>query len=102
MTDLSYEYKGRWITEEMSDVTNIIYAISNTRRVLDEQIAAINGYLSTNTQKIQEVRRTLTGSTTQADRRMLTLLQEAESSLKESVRSLQEAKDDLERVQSYL
>jgi hypothetical protein len=65
-------------------------------------MAVINGYLSTNTQKIQEVRRYLTGSPTQADRKMLAQLQATESSLKESVRLLQDAKDDLERVQSRL
>jgi hypothetical protein len=100
MKDLMYEYKGRLIKKDMSDAMNIIYAIQSAIKVIDTQKSLINGYITSNTQKMQQIKGILSGSKVQADRKMLAQLQANETSLRESLRKLDQARECLIRVES--
>jgi phage-related tail protein len=79
-------------------VQEISASVQKSRRELDNQIGLISRFITENDAAMTKIRATLTGSSVQADQKMLALLKDVESSLRESTSQLRAAKDDLSRV----
>lgn len=73
-------------------------SIQASRRELETQIGNINRFIVDNDAAMVKIRASLAGSKVQADQKMLALLKDAESSLRDSTTQLQSAREDLQRV----
>lgn len=73
-------------------------AIQTSRRDLARQMGNIERFLADNDMAMTKIRVTLVGSRVQADVRMLSLLKDAETALRDASRDLAAAQQDLSRV----
>ena len=79
---------------------DILRQVGTLERAIKDQGILVNDFLRSNQDTMQLVRAELKGSTKGYDQQMLSALSQVESSLKNSLNSLQRATDALQRVQS--
>ena len=84
----------------MSMIMELISAISNAERQIDEQIGKLNSYKSQIAQVKNQVESAFGGSQSQDANEMLQQLSTTESEINETISNLQNAKDKLLRVRS--
>lgn len=83
----------------MSILRDVIQEVNALRYQLQQQEGFITGFLSSNNKQMELVREALQGSRNGHDQKMLAALQQAEDSLKESLREIQEAQTALMRIE---
>ena len=84
----------------MSMITELISAISNAERQIDEQIGKLNSYKSQINQVKNQVESAFGGSQSQDANVMLQQLSTTEKQINETISYLQNAKDKLLRVRT--
>lgn len=84
----------------MSMITELISAISNAERQIDEQIGKLNSYKSQINQVRNQVESAFGGNQSQYDNVMLQQLSTTETQINETIANLQNAKDKLLRVRT--
>ena len=82
----------------MSMITELIAAISNEERQIDDQIGKLNSYKSQISQVKTQVENAFGGSQSQDANAMLQQLSSTETQINETISNLQNAKDKLLRV----
>ena len=84
----------------MSMITELISAISNAERQIDEQIGKLNSYKSQIDQVKNQVEAAFGGGPSQDANVMLQQLSATENQINETISNLQSAKDKLLRVRT--
>ena len=84
----------------MSMITELIAAISNAERQIDDQIGKLNNYKSQISQVKTQVENAFGGSQSQDANAMLQQLSSTETQINETISNLQNAKDKLLRVRA--
>ncbi len=84
----------------MSMITELISAISNAERQIDDQIGKLNSYKSQISQVKNQVESVFGGGQSQDTNAMLQQLSTTESQINETISNLQNAKDKLLRVRT--
>jgi hypothetical protein len=84
----------------MSMITELIAAISNAERQIDDQIGKLNSYKSQISQVKTQVENAFGGSQSQDANAMLQQLSSTETQINETILNLQNAKDKLLRVRA--
>ena len=84
----------------MSMITELIAAISNAERQIDDQIGKLNSYKSQISQVKTQVENAFGGSQSQDANAMLQQLSSTETQINETISNLQNAKDKLLRVRA--
>lgn len=84
----------------MSMITELISAIANAERQIDEQIGKLNSYKAQINQVKNQVESALGGSQSQEANLMMQQLSTTESQINETISNLQNAKDKLLRVRT--
>lgn len=84
----------------MSMITELIDAISNAERQIDDQIGKLNSYKSQISQVKTQVENAFGGSQSQDANAMLQQLSSTETQINETISNLQNAKDKLLRVRA--
>ena len=84
----------------MSMITELIAAISNAERQIDDQIGKLNSYKSQISQVKTQVENAFGGSQSQDANDMLQQLSSTETQINETILNLQNAKDKLLRVRA--
>ena len=82
----------------MSMTMQLIAAITASRREIDTQIGRLTSFNSEIDQAISQVEAAIGGSTQGYDQQMIAALQRTKSEIAASVRTLEQAKDQLDRV----
>lgn len=82
----------------MSTVRQLISAITNAERQIDDQISMLHSYASEIDQVTERVQATLDGSQQQYGRDMLNQLSTTKQTVEQTVEKLQAAKDKLIQV----
>jgi hypothetical protein len=81
-------------------ITELIAAISNAERQIDDQIGKLNSYKSQISQVKTQVENAFGGSQSQDANAMLQQLSSTETQINETILNLQNAKDKLLRVRA--
>jgi hypothetical protein len=81
-------------------ITELIAAISNAERQIDDQIGKLNSYKSQISQVKTQVENAFGGSQSQDANAMLQQLSSTETQINETISNLQNAKDKLLRVRA--
>lgn len=84
----------------MSMIIELIAAISNAERQIDDQIGKLNSYKSQISQVKTQVGNAFGGSQSQDANAMLQQLSSTETQINETISNLQNAKDKLLRVRA--
>lgn len=84
----------------MSMIIELIAAISNAERQIDDQIGKLNSYKSQISQVKTQVENAFGGSQSQDANAMLQQLSSTETQINETISNLQNAKDKLLRVRA--
>ena len=84
----------------MSMITELISAISNAERQIDEQIGKLNSYKSQIDQVKNQVESAFGGGQSQDATVMLQQLSTTENQINETISNLQNAKDKLLRIRT--